>query len=220
MADEAPLIEQSQPNHAYVIKTSVILSRPPQITRDLHPFEKSFFLYQRRLNERLALPFTRYFYYSKGTPKFLDFQKKLKNRRTLARDIGSYEAYGKDNWNDEVIVGAPESEPAHQVEALLADEKPFKDENEPVKTTEAQEEAIYSKPVSRETEADKAGDEKSLNRLLQRTLYLMVQDKEGQWRFPTTNLNSMDRESLRAVSLCNTIKILKILTNIRQPKEL
>jgi large subunit ribosomal protein L46 len=179
----------------------VILSRPPQITRDLHPFEKAFFLYQRRLNERLALPFTRYFYYAKGTPKFVDFQKKIKARKTAARDIGLYEAYGQHKWNDEAIVGAPESEPEHQLEALLKDERPWKDENEPAKATEELEEAIYIKPEPRETEADKTGDEKSLNRLLQRTLYLMVQDKSGNWRFPTTVLNSKEHESLRAV--CN-----------------
>ena len=109
------------PNLAYQLRAGIVLSRPPLITRDLHPFEKAFYLYQRRLNERLAIPFTRYFYYRKNTPPAIEFKRKIKERKTPARDIGFYDAYGPDAWHDELLMGAPESEPEHQMEALLKD---------------------------------------------------------------------------------------------------
>ena len=40
------------------------------------------------------------------------------------------------------------------------------------------------KPMPRLTEADHTNNTKSLNRKLDRTLYLLVQNKEGRWRFP------------------------------------
>jgi large subunit ribosomal protein L46 len=191
---------------AYQLRVGVVLSRPPQITRDLHPFEKAFYFYQRRLNERLALPFTRYFYYKKDTPALIEFKRKIQERKTAARDIGSYDAYGNEGWNDEVLVGAPETEPDHQMEALLRDAQP--DSESP--TTDGQgpqpksQEASIPRPMPRITEADKKGDQKSLNRLLQRSLYLLVQNPEGRWAFPSAPLE--DREYLRQVRSPNAQK--------------
>jgi large subunit ribosomal protein L46 len=181
---------------AYQLRAGVVLSRPPIVTRDLTPFEKSFFLYQRRLNERLALPFTRYFYYGAGTPAEVDWKRKIKQRLTPARDIGVYDPYKKDGWNDELLVGARESEPENQVEALLND----------AETSAAAEELessdtkknVMERPPPRVTEADKANDVKSLNRALQRTLYLVVKDNKGRWAFPTSRL--VGKEGLDRVS--------------------
>ena len=168
-----------------------MLSRPPLLTRDLHPFEKAFYLYQRRLNERLALPFTRYFYYQKDTPADIDWKKKIKERLTAARDIGVYNAYGKEGWNDELLVGAKESEPEAQVEALLKDAEVEAEDEGPVKK------AKVEKPMPRVTEADTSGDTRSLNRLMARTLYLVVKGSEGGWGFPSGVL--MGKESLQRV---------------------
>jgi len=173
----------------YQLQAGVVLSRPPQITRDLHPFEKAFFLYQKRLNERLALPFTRYFYFRKGTPADVDWKRKVKTRLTAARDIGVYNPYKKEGWNDEVLAGTMESEPDHQVDALLKDSimvVPKKGEAIPDDFVPTIEESM--RPAPRITEADKVNDQKSLNRLLQRTLYLVVQDEQNKWRFPTDGL--------------------------------
>lgn len=161
----------------------MVLSRPPQITRDLTPFEKAFYLYQRRLNERLVLPFTRYFYYQKGTIADLEWKAKYKLRNTTARDIGKYNAYSREAWNDEVLVGAQESEPEHQIAQLVKDAE-----------TNEKGESVHDVPAlaSRVTEADKTGDTKSLNRLLQRTVYLLVQGKEGAWKFPQANVAEGD----------------------------
>lgn len=179
----------------YTINAGVVLSRPPQITRDLEPFEKAFHFYQKRLNERLALPFTKYFYYKRGTPADVDWKNKIKERRTPARDIGNYNAYDSDAWNDELLLGSKESEPEHLVEALVQDAESTA--NATSQDTSKKEE--IPRPFSRVTEADKKGDHKSLNRLLSRTLYLLVQSKEGYWKFPSSPIEG--DETLREVSV-------------------
>lgn len=179
---------------AYTINAGVVLSRPPQITRDLEPFEKAFYFYQKRLNERLALPFTKYFYFKRGTPADEDWKKKIQERRTAARDIGKYNAYDSDAWNDELLLGAQESEPAHQIEALVQDAESTA--NATSQDTSKKEE--IPRPYPRITEADKKNDQKSLDRLLSRTLYLLVQSNEGHWKFPTSPVET--GETLRLVS--------------------
>ena len=88
--NEAPVFPVLKP--VYTINAGVVLSRPPQITRDLTPFEKAYYFYQKRLNERLALPFTKYFYFRRGTPSDEDWKQKIRERQTAARDIGKYNA--------------------------------------------------------------------------------------------------------------------------------
>ncbi len=208
--NESPSASPSlSPQSVYQIQASVILSRPPILTRDLTPFEKAYFLYQRRLNERLALPFTRYFYYQRGSPGDVDWKRKIKERKTPARDIGVYNAYSKEGWNDELLVGARESEPEEQIEALVRDAQVEKKEGEGNEGAASKEEEI-EKPMSRVTEADKIGDTKSLNRALTRTLYLVVKSGNGakgrsRWGFPSSALEG--KESLHTVCL----KIFEIL---------
>ncbi|KAJ5098049.1 hypothetical protein N7532_005050 [Penicillium argentinense] len=186
-----PEVSSAAPPFPYTINAGVVLSRPPQVTRDLEPFEKAFYFYQKRLNERLALPFTKYFYFKRGTPADEDWKKKIQERRTPARDIGKYNAYASDSWNDELLLGAKEAEPEHQVEMLVQDAESTA--NATSQDTSKKEE--IPRPFSRVTEADKKGDHKSLNRLLSRTLYLLVQSKEGYWKFPSTPVEA--KETLR-----------------------
>ena len=193
-----PVVISTAPHQAYDIKAGVVLSRPPLITRDLTPFEKAFFFYQRRLNERLALPFTRYFYYQKNTPADVDWRKKIKERLTPSRDIGVYNAYGKDGWNDEVLIGAKESDPETQVEALLEDAVVEDEEgnDEELSETRRKMEEI-ERPMPRTTEADKTGNVRSLDRSLSRTLYMLVKGPRGAWEFPSGGL--IGKESLHRV---------------------
>ncbi|KAI9845260.1 MAG: 54S ribosomal protein L17 mitochondrial [Sclerophora amabilis] len=177
-----PVTQASSPRPSFQVNAGVLLSRPPQITRELTAFEKAFFFYQRRLNDRLALPFTRYFYFKKDTPADTEWKRKQKSRMTPSRDIGVYNAYSKEGWNDELLVGAKESETDHQLEALLKDaEVPGIGSEE---MGEAKRESI-ERPPSRITEADRIGDERSLARKLERTLYLVVKKDEKRYRFPT-----------------------------------
>jgi large subunit ribosomal protein L46 len=186
------------------LKTSVVLSRAPVLTRSLHPFEKAFYLYQRRLNERLALPFTRYFYYKKGTPADREWKRKAKQRLTPARDIGVYNAYGDNGWNDELLIGDRTSEPEEQVEALIRDAEGLTiggeaPEGESQKKDTSQDIAVQ-RPLPRATEADQKGDQTSLNRALDQSLYLLVKNKDGRWRFPEGLIEG--REGLHQVSIC------------------
>lgn len=118
----------------------------------------------------------------------------MKQRQTAARDIGVYNAYSKEGWNDEVLVGAKESEPEEQVEALLNDAEIHGTETDEI--GEARRESV-ERPMPRVTEADRTGDVQSLNRSLQRTLYLLVRGKDGKWMFPTSRL--IGRENLHQV---------------------
>lgn len=114
----------------------------------------------------------------------IEYKRKKKLRGGIsARDIGLYNAHDKDGWNDEVLIGAQESEPQNQAEALIKDAKPLPKENEEEQIVE-QEVGSMVELAPRVTEADRSRDERSLNRQLQRTLYLVVQDANGQWKFP------------------------------------
>lgn len=114
-----PTPPQTIPQSPYNILASIVLSRPPLLTRPLHPFETALHLYNRRLNERLALPFTRYFYYPKGTALLASFRQKVQKRKTPARDIGVYNAYGPEGWDDEVRVGSKDGDAEWIREQLL-----------------------------------------------------------------------------------------------------
>ena len=106
----------------------------------------------------------------------------MKARLTAARDIGLYHAYGKESWNDELLLGAQESEPEHQVKALLTDARTvITEEGEDEKDSDD----LIEDPVSRITDADAAKDEQSLNRLLDRTLHLLIKDDQDGWRLPS-----------------------------------
>jgi hypothetical protein len=55
------------------------------------------------------------------------------------------------------------------------------------------------RPSPRITEADRAGDVSTLNRKLDRTLYLLIKNKEGRWRFPEDRIYG--RENLHQVRI-------------------
>jgi large subunit ribosomal protein L46 len=144
----------------------------------------------------------------------------MRQRLTPARDIGRYKGYGEEAWNDEVLVGAQESDFQWQVDRLLEDAEQTGTEGQSHgegesgaevqgKTATASapgatgrgkkvEHEQVERPMSRVTEADQKGDVKSLNRLLQRTLYLLVKDKDGQWVFPQDTMER--RETLHMVN--------------------
>ena len=100
-------------------------------------------------------------------------------------------------------MGAKESEPESQVEALLRDgvievEEEIKAEDGTVIET-VKKRVEVDRPENRVTEADRTGNLSSLNRALQRTLYLVVKKKDkGAWEFPAGDLEG--RENLHRVS--------------------
>lgn len=165
------------------------------LTRDVPDFENAFYFYQRRLNERLALPFTSYFYYKKASIAEAEYKK----RQRRIKD--KYNPY-REGWKDELLVG---------------DYRWKKDDfgyQELMETTVSGEEITenlegdiagevkksVNKPMPRITEADLKNDTKSLDRKLSRTLYLLVQKerKTNAWTFPEADLTG--EENLKEVS--------------------
>ena len=191
------------PQPAFTIKAGIVLSRPPLITPDPHPFETAYYLYQRRLNERLVLPFTQYFYYRRNTPAFEHWRKHRRERGGVAaRDIGNYNAYTPESWNDEVLVGDETGRPERIVENLITEE------GRQVEFTGRGDSKFAG--LRRSTEADEKGDLRSLERRLQRTLYLLVKTKgeQGGWRFPSGSVVGF--EGLKEVS-CGLDTLLQAL---------
>ncbi|KAG7005415.1 50S ribosomal subunit L30 [Physcia stellaris] len=198
-----PPITQTQ---THTLHTTLLLSRAPLLTRALTPFETSYFLYQRRLNERLSLPFSRYFYYPRGTPGETAYKRSIRERLTPARDIGKYAAYSEEGWDDEVRVGDGVGERERVVEALVREAEGFLRRDSDIGGVEGVEGGgkrrgeEVPKPVGRVSEADRKGDLRSLSRRMERTLYLLVQKegkdkgKEGEWGFPRSRLGP--KESL------------------------
>lgn len=202
MTVEAPPVTQVTPDHPlidpsaqprYTVKAGVLLTRAPLITPDPHPFEKAFHLYQRRLNERLVLPFTQYFYYKRNTQAFEHWRKnKAARNGTAARDVGKYNAYEADSWNDEVLIGDDTANPKRIMEQLVAEEG---------RGTEfaADSGLEHTGGLRRTTKADEENNTRSLERSLDRTLYLLVKEKDSEnWIFPSGVL--VEKEGIAEVS--------------------
>lgn len=184
-----------------MVKAGVVVSRPPLITPNPHPFDTAFYLYQRRLNERLVLPFSQYFHYKRGTPAFEHWRTKRRERGGIAaRDVGKYNAYTKESWNDEVLMGDDSAQPQKIVEQLIQEEGRG---SEFVGEGEAADPALAG--LKRATQADTQNDQTSLERSLSRTLYLLVRpklqggsaDAATSWRFPSGDVE--EKEGLKEV---------------------
>lgn len=144
------------------------------------------------------MPFPRYFYMKKGSPKDVDWKIKIKERKTPARDIGVWSAWDRqEGWNDELLVGSKISEPSEHVERLLEDSVMREEAMD--ESIMYEEKEVHERPPPRVTEADQKNDTKSLNRALTRTLYLLVKNKDGRWQFPSAQVEG--DESLHRVSI-------------------
>ena len=189
---------QHAPSH-YSIKSGLILTRPPLLTRTLHPFETAFFLYQKRLEERLSAPFRKGFYFRHDTPAELDWRIKVRERHGVAgRDIGRYNPRGRMGWNDEVLVGSPLGASEEAVrERILADaEMRVSEDGEEIPREDR---VKVERPMPRRTRSDEEGDVRKLDRALDRTLYLVVKKGEaGKWQFPSGDV--LTSENLHEVS--------------------
>jgi large subunit ribosomal protein L46 len=220
IAEQVPSPSPSKSTNPYTIKAGVLLSRPPLLTRLPTAFESAYMFYQKRLNERLAIPFTRYFYFKKDTPADNDWKLKAKLRNgTPARELGGYNPYNSEGWNDEVLVGDQVSTREHLVDSLVKDsimainddgsikvKLESEKDGKPVELEAGQEtledmesEGRIERPLERETTADTQVDVKRLDRCLDRTLYLVVQNEKGYWTFPTGELAG--KENLHQVRI-------------------
>ncbi|KAG9247251.1 putative 54S ribosomal protein L17, mitochondrial [Calycina marina] len=202
---QKPASSSGKSKQEYIVKAGVVLSRAPLLTKEPNTFESAFFFYQKRLNERLVMPFSRYFYFKKDTPADTDWKIKAKERNYQpARELGGYNAYSDMGWNDELLAGDKLSEPSTTVEALVRDSHPRAVEGKDGKPMVVEgaevslhEDSMIEMPLPRTTEADEKKDLKSLERKLDETLYLCVErnDENGaHWFFPAGPLEG--RENL------------------------
>ncbi|KAM0562281.1 hypothetical protein ACHAPJ_002729 [Fusarium lateritium] len=166
----------------YDVRSGMILTRPPLVTRKLHPFENAFYFYQKRLEERLNTPFITSIYFKPDTARRLDWNIKVQDRQgTVAKELGVYNGKSSKAWDDELKVGDELSDQESIVKSLLKDaEARVSDDAEII----APEDVVpVESPVGRITEADHKSDVHRLDRQLDRTLYLIVKGKDG-WGFP------------------------------------
>lgn len=177
------------------------------LTRDIGEFEASYYFYQRRLNDRLQLPFTRWFYFKKRTLADEEWKRKQAS-------ADKYNAYGERQWADELLVGDNKHRSEDNGYQYLVDTTVTGEEEalriagarmEAAKEAEAKGEPfeypteIIAKPFPRVSKADLENDTKSLDRKMSRTLYLLVKKKRDDhaWRFPQSSL--VENENLRKV---------------------
>ncbi len=197
-----PPSSSSQPPAAaaaapYDIRSGLILTRPPLLTRALHPFENAFFFYQKRLEERLNTSFIPAIYYKPDTPRRLDWDLKVRERQgTVAKELGDYHGKSASAWDDELLVGDALSAPATAADRLLQDAQArISDDAELIAPQDL---VAAPAPLPRATEADAANDVKRLDRKLDQTLYLVVKGKDG-WEFPADVL--AESENLHVVRI-------------------
>lgn len=202
-SDQRPLNALKVPvisTKTHEIHAGVLLSRPPIITPSLHPFEKAFFFYQKRLNERLAVPFTRYFYFKKDTPANTDWKIKARQRGGVpAKELGGYKAYGRDAWNDELLIKDKHMvEPEYVINQLVKDARVAVTEDGVVVQDDAAKAEAIELPRPRTTDADLKNDTQRLDRFLDRTLHLVVRNKvTREWGFPSGEI--LGKENLHEV---------------------
>ncbi|CRK37356.1 hypothetical protein BN1708_001393 [Verticillium longisporum] len=178
--------QQQQQQHGkshYRIQAGIILTRAPLLTAEETPFESAYYFYQKRLNERLSMPFVTSVYFKPDTPALIDWNLKVRDREgTVAKELGVYHGRSARAWDDELAAGDPLSSRAAVYDALLRDATMrVSDDAEIIPVDER---VAPEAPRSRVTEADRAGDVARLDRALDRTLYLVVKGADGRWAFP------------------------------------
>lgn len=170
----------------YDIRSGLILTRAPLLTRRLHPFEEAFFFYQKRLEERLNTPFITDIYFKPDTARRLDWNLKVRERQgAVAKELGPYHGKGPRAWDDELRVGDSLSRQDSLMDSLLKDAAARVSDDAEVLAPE--DVVPVERPRERLTDADHRNDVQSLERKLDRTLYLVVKGDEG-WGFPADSI--------------------------------
>ncbi|KAI9278623.1 39S mitochondrial ribosomal protein L46-domain-containing protein [Phascolomyces articulosus] len=152
------------------ILASVIVSRAPQITRDSTPFEKAYFDYKEKLERQNATTFPTEFYFKKGSLAEKRWKEEEQARRDAMVDPHTSLTDATTKTQERL-----EKDDTSGAAAAIAMNKVEK--------------------ASRMTKADTTNDIKSLDRQLQRTLYLVVhkpEDTQHPWQFPQGPMDSAE----------------------------
>lgn len=171
----APKAPREPPANIY---SSLILSRIPIVTPELTDFEAAYYKYQSGLERKLMWTFPSYFYFKKGTlseRKFAAAQKGPVTRQPgvwYPNGIPDVKFNRERRLKQDVVI--PRETPAKGADGAVSEDSVLR--------------PIVGNP--RVTEADKTGDIKALTRRLDRTLYLLVKQKE--WKFPSFSLAAQE----------------------------
>lgn len=146
------------------IQASVILSRTPQIVRDATPFEQAYFDYREKLERQEATATPTEFYFKKGS---------VAERRWKHEEQARSEAM-KDNSTS-------------LANAVKESQATWEKENEGLVNV------AKTETLERTTKADVENNKKSLDRCLQRTLYLVVKKSGNEpWQFPESAVDTSE----------------------------
>jgi len=151
------------------ILASTILNRSPILTRTLDPFEEAYYIYQRRIYRALSQTLPANVYFKPGS---------LLQRRVAIEELArEKEAFGED-WEPHHGLRVEEDDVAGgESGGGGIGAKSFAQQM-------ADEAELDEKPQPRVHRADMEGDVKSLDRLGERNLYLVVK-QNSVWTFPT-----------------------------------
>ncbi|KAG0256845.1 54S ribosomal protein L17 mitochondrial [Mortierella polycephala] len=147
------------------IVAGAVVSRQPLIVRDLTPFEQEYFTYQKNLERENAAAFGAEFYFKKGSIAERRWKQQEAERQAAASGIFSSSSSPSKSASKTPADPAADVESEEDRVAALETKIEFND---------------------RVTEADRKNDVRSLERALQRTLYLIVKKPRDQhaWQFP------------------------------------
>ncbi|CAI5759965.1 unnamed protein product [Candida verbasci] len=202
---------QSTTNNIPKISSTLILSRLPVITTELSKFEKLFYKYQEELWRRLMWTFPKWFYFNQGTLAELRYKQLNK---------------GSMSYDPKILYprGIPDLKQGRdrRFRQYIKAPKPYKEidelSQEQIKEIEEQKlknngEELINKddltrkiiPNQRVTKADLNKDDKSLERRLERTLYLIIKVNDS-WILPTFE-NEKNSTSLHELAESGLYKI-------------
>lgn len=157
------------------------------LLREPTKFEQAYHEYNRQLSEALQQPFPKDFYFKKGSAAEKRFEEDQASSplgfSAIAAAASGSASKGKagKSKQDAPAASAP-----------------------PASSSTVMDGEAESRPLPRTTEADAKNDVRSLERKLDRTLYLVVKQKSGRgaatWRFPAKALTNTKHENLHDVS--------------------
>lgn len=154
------------------VKVGLILSRVPLVSPEKSELESSYYKYMSELERRLMWTFPAYFYFKKGT---------LSEHRFYAAQKGPISKQ-EGVWFPKGVPDIKHGRERSQKQTINLPKS---------KQQEGQASDDISRPIianSIVTEADKNNDLTSLERSLRRTLYLLIKDKKGIWKFPNFDI--------------------------------
>lgn len=168
------------------VRVSLLLSRQPLILRSPTPLESAYFEYNHALTRRLSQPFVKDFYFRKGSAAETKFDAEESHRRSHL----DFPATSSSSSSKKDVEGKGKGK------GQAADAPAVGDT-----ATATNPDAELYATVPRKTPADESNDTTSLERALDRCLFLLFKDPAtGQWRLPERGVDLNKKETLHRVA--------------------